>query len=119
MNFLVYAQVVAKFTLVTTICVSFVPQKCLHFSATRAPTPSPHTLGLAPSSHTAYFSTSLHRMGGGSVGDGGESVMTPELKEKIDKMVQESDVVVFMKVCGGRRILHLIQLRLKFLGSTI
>ena len=108
MNFLVYAQVVAKFTLVTTICVSFVPQKCLHvhFSATRAPTPSPHTLGLAPSSHTAYFSTSLHRMGGGSVGDGGESVMTPELKEKIDKMVQESDVVVFMKVCGGRWILH-------------
>ena len=40
-------------------------------------------------------------MGGGSVGDGGESVMTPELKEKIDKMVQESDVVVFMKVCSG------------------
>jgi len=65
--------------------------------ATRAPITSPHTLGLAPSSHTAYFSTSLHRMGGGSVGDGGESVMTPELKEKIDKMVQESDVVVFMK----------------------
>ena len=103
MNFLVYAQVVAKFTSVTTICVSFVPQKCLHahFSATRAPTPLPHTLGLAPSSHTAYFSTSLHLMGGGSVGDGGESVMTPELKEKIDKMVQESDVVVFMKVCSG------------------
>jgi len=65
--------------------------------ATRAPT-SPHTLGMAPNnSHTAYFSTSLHRRGGGSVGDGGESVMTPELKEKIDKMVQESDVVVFMK----------------------
>ena len=106
MNFFVYDKVVAKFTLVvTTICVSFVPLKCLHvlFSVTRAPT-SPHTLGLAPSSHTAYFSTSLHRRGGGSVGDGGESVMTPELKEKIDKMVQESDVVVFMKVCGGRWI---------------
>ena len=38
-------------------------------------------------------------MGSGSVGDGGASTLTPELKERIDKMVKETDVVVFMKVC--------------------
>ena len=41
-------------------------------------------------------------MGSGSVGDGGASTLTPELKERIDKMVKETDVVVFMKVCRLR-----------------
>merc|ERR1711972_977467 len=36
-------------------------------------------------------------MGSGSAGDGGASTLTPELKERIDKMVKETDVVVFMK----------------------
>ena len=46
-----------------------------------------------------HFSLSGSRlMGSGSVGDGGASTLTPELKERIDKMVKETDVVVFMKV---------------------
>jgi len=52
------------------------------------------------SSSPAVRNFSVHGsrlMGSGSVGDGGTSVLTPELKQRIDEMVQESDVVVFMK----------------------
>ena len=57
--------------------------------------------GHLQSSSPAVRNFSVHGsrlMGSGSVGDGGTSVLTPELKQRIDEMVKESDVVVFMKV---------------------
>ena len=43
------------------------------------------------------FQTSFKLAGSGSVGDGSASVLTPELKSRIESMAKESDVVVFMK----------------------
>jgi len=43
------------------------------------------------------FSRTAVASGSGSVGEGGSGILTAKLKGRIDEMVQESDVVVFMK----------------------
>jgi len=53
--------------------------------------------GAQPPPISRNFSVQSTLMGSGSVGDGGTSVLTPELKDRIEKMVKETDVVVFMK----------------------